>query len=128
MTAAVGGRLIKRIATKRFSCSSIHALPGDSWLERGTTASYNSYHTADYERNLQQIELDFQLPDKPSFYVQNACVTDDSLAPAGHSTLYVLVPVPHTNDNVTLGDAATCGANPASLRLINWHSRAWVVS
>ena len=32
-------------------------------------------------------------PEDPSFYVQNACVTDPSLAPPGHSTLYVLVPV-----------------------------------
>ena len=28
----------------------------------------------------------------PSVYVQNACVTDPSMAPEGHSTIYVLVP------------------------------------
>jgi phytoene desaturase len=32
--------------------------------------------------------------------VQNACVTDPSLAPPGHSTLYVLVPVTHQHSNV----------------------------
>ena len=32
-------------------------------------------------------------PGEPSFYVQNACVTDPGLAPPGYSTLYVLVPV-----------------------------------
>jgi phytoene desaturase len=36
----------------------------------------------------------------PSFYVQNASVTDPSLAPAGHSTLYVLVPVSHQHPNI----------------------------
>jgi len=30
--------------------------------------------------------------------VQNACVTDPALAPPGHSTLYVLVPVGHRMD------------------------------
>jgi phytoene desaturase len=32
--------------------------------------------------------------------VQNACVTDPELAPAGCSTLYVLAPVTHRHDNV----------------------------
>jgi phytoene desaturase len=32
--------------------------------------------------------------------VQNACVTDPSLAPPGMSTLYVLVPVTHEHPNV----------------------------
>ena len=32
---------------------------------------------------------------KPSFYVQHAGVTDPRLAPPGHSSLYVLVPVPN---------------------------------
>ena len=36
----------------------------------------------------------------PSFYVQNACITDPSMAPKGMSTLYVLVPVTHEHKNV----------------------------
>jgi phytoene desaturase len=32
--------------------------------------------------------------------VQNASVTDDTLAPKGHSTLYVLSPVTHQHENV----------------------------
>ena len=38
--------------------------------------------------------------DDPSFYVKNASMTDASLAPAGHSALYVLVPVTHQHSNV----------------------------
>ncbi len=34
--------------------------------------------------------------DDPPFYVCNPCVTDKSGAPAGHSSLYVLVPTPNT--------------------------------
>lgn len=33
-------------------------------------------------------------------YVQNACVTDPTLAPKGMSTLYLLVPVTHRHPNV----------------------------
>ena len=33
-------------------------------------------------------------------YVQNACVTDPSMAPDGCSTLYVLVPVPNVHDSL----------------------------
>ena len=36
----------------------------------------------------------------PSFYVQNASVTDPTLAPDGHSTLYVLLPVTHDTGSV----------------------------
>jgi phytoene desaturase len=40
------------------------------------------------------------LSEDPSFYVQNASVTDASLAPKGHSTLYVLAPVTQQHPNV----------------------------
>ena len=36
----------------------------------------------------------------PSVYAQNACITDKSMAPDGQSTVYVLVPVSHTTDNI----------------------------
>jgi phytoene desaturase len=62
---------------------------------------HNIHISTDYQRNLKQIEQDFQLPDDPSFYVQNACITDPSLAPAGHSAIYVLVPVPHLHPNIS---------------------------
>lgn len=89
-----------RIDQKRFSCSTF-------MLYLGIKGRYEhvAHHTihiaADYERNLRQIEQDFTLPDQPSFYVQNACITDPSLAPQGQSTLYVLVPVPHAHRNIT---------------------------
>jgi phytoene desaturase len=58
-------------------------------------AHHTIYLTKDYERNIKEIEDGLELPAEPSFYVQNACVTDPMLAPSGHSTLYVLVPVAH---------------------------------
>jgi phytoene desaturase len=35
-----------------------------------------------------------------SIYVRNACVTDPTLAPRGHSALYVLVPVPNQTSGI----------------------------
>ncbi len=89
----------QKLARKKFSCSTF-------MLYLGIRGKYEDlpHHTihiaSDYERNLRQIEDDFELPDDPSFYVQNACITDPGLAPEGHSTLYVLVPVPHTHQNI----------------------------
>ena len=53
------------------------------------------YTSADYLGNLDDIETLNRVSNDPSIYVQNACVTDPSLAPDGHSTLYILAPVPH---------------------------------
>jgi phytoene desaturase len=60
------------------------------------------YHVQlrDYERNLDEIEKLHVVPSNPSFYVQNASVTDPSLAPPGCSTLYCLAPVSHQHPNV----------------------------
>ncbi len=89
----------RRIARKRFSCSTF-------MLYLGIEGRYNhlGHHTIfldeDYVRNLREIEDRHVLSETPSFYVQNACVTDPSLAPPGMSTLYVLVPVTHQHSNV----------------------------
>jgi phytoene desaturase len=55
-------------------------------------AHHTIYLSQDYRGNVADIEAG-RAPADPSFYVQNAGVTDDSLAPPGYSTLYVLVPV-----------------------------------
>jgi phytoene desaturase len=49
---------------------------------------------------MDEIENQHVLSEDPSFYVQNASVSDATLAPKGHSTLYVLVPVTHQHPNV----------------------------
>jgi phytoene desaturase len=56
---------------------------------------HNIIFADDYRRNLEEITSEKVLPSDPSFYVQNASVTDPTLAPEGKSTIYVLVPVPN---------------------------------
>jgi phytoene desaturase len=87
-----------KLAGKKYSCSTFMMYLG---IEGQFDLPHHTIHiSSDYERNLQEIENRHVLSDEPSFYVQNACVTDPSLAPKGHSTLYVLAPVTHQHPNV----------------------------
>ena len=89
----------KKIESKKYSCSTF-------MLYLGIDGRYDdvSHHTIylakDYQQNLRDIEQEHKLSPDPSFYVQNACITDRTLAPKGMSTLYVLVPVTHETENV----------------------------
>jgi len=89
----------RQLASKKFSCSTFMLYLGIEG--RYDDLPHHSIHiSSDYERNLAEIESQHVLSRDPSFYVQNAGVTDDTLAPAGHSTLYVLVPVSHQHENI----------------------------
>lgn len=104
MTKAVPNGRRKRwsdesIASKRFSCSTFMLYLGIEGVYEHLP--HHSIHISkDYEKNLREIEQLHCLSEDPSFYIQNACVTDHSLAPEGHSSLYVLVPVTHKTENV----------------------------
>jgi len=56
---------------------------------------HNVFFAGNYRENIENIFHVGRLSDDMSFYVQNASITDPSLAPPGHSTIYVLVPVPN---------------------------------
>jgi len=89
----------RKIASARYSCSTF-------MLYLGIDGRYDNlqhhtiYMSKNYQSNLEDIEKRHVLSEDPSFYIQNASVTDDSLAPKGKSTLYVLVPVTHMHANV----------------------------
>ena len=84
-----------RIAKKQFSCSTFMMYLGIEGCY-DEVKHHTIYLSKKYEQNLRDIERSHELTtDDPSFYVQNACVTDATLAPEGMSTLYVLVPVTH---------------------------------
>jgi phytoene desaturase len=89
----------ERIASKRFSCSTFMMYLGIEGSYEDL-AHHTIYLSKNYQQNLRDIERDHVLSTDPSFYVQNACVTDPTLAPKGYSTLYVLAPVTHQTPNV----------------------------
>ena len=88
----------RRIAKKKFSCSTFMLYLGIEG--RYDLPHHNIHISADYARNLDEIENRHVLSEDPSFYIQNASVTDPTLAPAGMSTIYFLVPVTHQHPNV----------------------------
>jgi phytoene desaturase len=89
----------ERLAKKKYSCSTFMMYLGIEG--RYDDLSHHTIYLADnYKDNLRDIEERHTLSANPSFYVQNACVTDDSLAPEGHSTLYVLLPVTHDTGSI----------------------------
>ena len=59
------------------------------------------YISSDYRGNLNDIHGSEQLTwNDPSFYAQNVAATDSTMAPEGHSTVYVLVPVGNTKGDI----------------------------
>jgi phytoene desaturase len=89
----------RRIASRRFSCSTFMLYLGIEG-RYDDVAHHNIYLSENYRENLADIEHRHALSRDPSMYVQNACVTDSTLAPPGMSTLYLLIPVTHRHPNV----------------------------
>jgi phytoene desaturase len=89
----------RKIASRRFSCSTFMLYLGiDGHYD--DVAHHNIYLSEDYRQNLIDIEQRHVLSADPSMYLQNACITDPTLAPQGMSTLYMLIPVTHRHPNV----------------------------
>ncbi|XZE52850.1 phytoene desaturase family protein [Planctomycetaceae bacterium SH139] len=84
---------------KRYSCSTFMLYLGIDGIY-DDLPHHNIHIASDYQKNLREIEQLHVLSEDPSIYIQNACVTDPTLAPAGKSTLYVLVPVSHMHENI----------------------------
>lgn len=83
---------------KKYSCSTYMMYLG---VEGAVDLPHHTIRTApDYRGNLLDIGCregaGGKLTEDPSFYVCNPSVTDPTLAPAGHSSLYVLMPTPNT--------------------------------
>lgn len=88
----------ERLETQPYSCSTFMLYLGLD--KQYTIPHHNIFFAADYKENITEIFDKKILPQDPSFYIQNASVTDPTLAPAGKSTIYVLVPVPNLSANI----------------------------
>jgi phytoene desaturase len=88
----------RKLSEKKYSCSTFMLYLGVKG--RDPQPHHSIYLAEDYTKNLHDIEHGHVLSEDPSVYVQNACITDESLAPDGHSTLYILSPVTHQHPNV----------------------------
>lgn len=94
--ASIGDGAIDR---KRYSCSTFMLHLG---LEGAVDLPHHTIYVTDrYEQNLSDITDLGRLTEDPSMYVCNPSALDTGLAPAGDSSLYVLVPTP----NCKVGEA-----------------------
>ncbi|WP_227395790.1 phytoene desaturase family protein [Jeotgalibacillus aurantiacus] len=83
----------KKLEAKKYSCSTF-------MIYLGVDKTYDlPHHTIsfaeDYKKNVDEIMQDYVMSDDPSIYIQNASVTDPTLAPEGKSAIYILAPVPN---------------------------------
>ena len=65
----------RKLAGKKFSCSTFMLYLGLEGMDEGLS-HHSIYLSENYRENIKQIEAGLVPPDAPSFYVQNACVTD----------------------------------------------------
>ncbi len=94
-----------KLAKKRYSCSTF-------MMYLGVDKIYDlPHHTIafadDYKKNVTEIAQDKVISQDPSIYIQHATITDPQLAPKGHSTLYILVPVPNNSSHIDWVEAKT---------------------
>jgi len=87
----------EKLEKKKFSCSTFMLYLG---VDKKYAAPHHNIIFADnYRQNITDIG-EGRLSEDFSFYVQNASVTDDNLAPKGKSAVYILVPVPNNRSNI----------------------------
>jgi len=87
-----------KVAKKKYSCSTF-------MLYLGLDKLYDEPHhtiffAKDYRTNIQRVAGALPLPDDFSLYLRNASITDPTLAPAGKSAVYALIPVANNRCDV----------------------------
>jgi len=87
---------------KKYSCSTYMLYLG---IDGEVDLPHHTIRTSpDYQQNLTDISADNgyggRLSEHPSYYVCNPSVTDETLAPQGQSSLYVLMPTPNTRADI----------------------------
>jgi len=85
---------------KKYSCSTFMLYLGlDKIYE--DEPHHHVLFADDYHQNLRDIQDERKVSDDMSIYVRNSSVTDPTVAPAGHSQIYVLVPTINTRHSLS---------------------------
>lgn len=81
----------EKMAEKKFSCSTFMLYLGlDKIYE--DEPHHHIIFADDYEQNVRDIQGERVVSEDASVYVRNSSINDKTVAPEGHSQLYVLVP------------------------------------
>ncbi|MEM9400055.1 MAG: phytoene desaturase family protein [Verrucomicrobiota bacterium] len=87
-----------QLKKKKYSCSTFMLYLNVD--KRYETPHHNILFARDYKKNITEIATTQILSDDPSIYIQNACVTDPTLAPDGKSAVYILAPLPNNASEI----------------------------
>ncbi len=104
-----------RIDRKEYGCSTIMFYWGLD-KQYPQLGPHNLFLCGDYRRSFEEIFKHSGMPDEPNFYIHAAVRLDSSMAPAGHDTWYVAVPVGHLNSQV-----------PQDWSRLQAHARAFIL-
>lgn len=88
----------KKVAKRKFSCSAFMLYLGIN--QEVDLPHHTIYFAEDYKKNVQEIMVDQVLSPDASLYVHNPCAIDKTLAPAGKTALYVLMPCPNLQSDI----------------------------
>ncbi|NOK59298.1 MAG: phytoene desaturase [Chloroflexi bacterium AL-W] len=90
----------RKLSRMQFSCSTFMLYLGVD--RRYEDLPHHQLYLSNNMRRRERPWIDDSALDEqdPAFYVCNPTIVDSSNAPEGHSTLYVLVPIPNTSYNV----------------------------
>ncbi len=96
-TSARGRYTDNKLGQMQFSCSTFMLYLGIN--RRYEDLPHHQIYLSDNIRRLERPWVDDSALDEtdPPFYVCNPTIIDPGNAPAGHSTLFVLVPIPNTS-------------------------------
>lgn len=89
----------RRVARQRFSPSCALLLAGSA-LPNGDSAHHTIHFGEAWQSTFRELVDDRALQSDPSLLVSTPTVTDSSLAPAGRSSRYVLVPTPNLDAGI----------------------------
>ncbi len=89
-----------KLAKKKYSCSTFMLYLGLNRIY-DNLSHHNIFFAKNYKANVDDISVHGRLSDDISFYIQNASITDDTLAPPGKSALYVLVPAANNSFGIS---------------------------
>ncbi len=95
----------EKLRDKKYSCSTF-------MIYLGVDKIYDEPHhkivfANDYKENVKDIINRSRLSDDMSVYVRNASKLDPTIAPPGHSALYMLVPTPNMRHELPWDEAST---------------------
>lgn len=88
----------QNLQKRDYSCSTFMLYLGLN--HKYSIPHHNIIFADDYQKNVEDIYQNKQLSADPSFYLQNPSVIDHTLAPAGKSALYALVPVTNNSSGL----------------------------